>query len=242
MGYHRGTISDTADEKMANDYDWSNVPFPRRIIGICVTGGTAANDARLEVYAGSRLIGILRNYTTDTALVNPATNFVACSLYVPAGATIGAICREGATGGTLYLHLLVQPTRQRLSTSEFYGMVVMKNVTAATCALDFDFADDESQWNSDTNPRILSAMALVGSAVKGDTRIECSIGSQFFSELFNTDGGASTYVPSGSDFYHTPQYIGRNKVLEFKVVDAATTNEICLGLVFSRYNRAVRNR
>lgn len=237
--YFRATIAATAGTKMSGDYPWAVAPYPRRIRGILLTGGSAAGDTNFVLKAGQ--IQIAKLYNITIVATTDVDDMFKCGLYVPANVPLyGAVGETAAGSGNVYLHLDIVPSRIPVVGGE----VFMKPQTTAQAVLNSDVLDDESIKTS-TLPRVIRSVGLTGSAAVGDTIYEGSVGNMLFTEVYNTTLGLAPM--QHKDMMPMTQYVGAGKEIEFKCTDASATNTVMFVIVLGgiaprRQFRAFRGR
>lgn len=106
-------------------------------------------------------------------------------------------------------------------------MIHERSVAAATAVVGYNLAGDQ-YWEELGFPRILTHIALKGSAAAGDTEVKIKVGTADYGSIFNTGTG----YPNIDDLKPVGAIpIPRGTPVRFEVVDAPATNPINLMIV-----------
>lgn len=99
------------------------------------------------------------------------------------------------------------------------------SVAAATAVLGYDLASQEV-WNVQSEDRVLTGIAVCGSAAAGDTKVDLFVDQTKVGEFFNTTTG----LPTKDHFYNINAGVPGGSKISAKVSDAPATNPINLVL------------
>lgn len=95
------------------------------------------------------------------------------------------------------------------------------SVAAATAVLNYDLTNG-TLWAVQGNDRVLTGIAICGSAAAGDSKVDLFIDQVKVAELYNT----STGFPTKDHFYNLNNFVPKGSKISLIVTDAASTNPL----------------
>lgn len=99
--------------------------------------------------------------------------------------------------------------------------IFQASVAAATAIVGYDLIRDEP-WNVADVDRVITGMALLGSAAAGDTIADAMVGTQRIARLYNRTTG----FPNMDDMVPLDAFVPRGAKISVPVVDAPATSPI----------------
>ncbi len=102
------------------------------------------------------------------------------------------------------------------------------SVAAATAVVGFDMAEGQ-RWKEQGNDRVLTGLALCGSAAEGDSEVDVFVDETRIGTFFNT----KLLFPDEDDVIEVGVIVPANSEVSLVVQDAATTNPLNIRVDFS---------
>ena len=95
------------------------------------------------------------------------------------------------------------------------------SVAAATAVLGYDLVRDEP-WTVSDRPRVITGLAVMGSAAAGDSAVDLLVGMYRVERVFNRTTG----FPNMDDMLPLDAYVPPGSKISMPVVDAPATNAL----------------
>jgi hypothetical protein len=102
------------------------------------------------------------------------------------------------------------------------------SVAAATAVLGYDLTSG-TLWAVQGNRRIITGIAVTGSAAAGDAKLDLYVDQVKVGEFFNTTTG----FPTKDHFYNISAFVPAGSKISMIVTDAASTNPLNVVLQWS---------